>query len=173
MQSAMRTITLSEKSRESLKKQDVTRLFELFLEIGRRRSLRDPIAAACEDLQLTSPQIHAVGWLGTDETLTMGELARRLCISEKTATGVVDRLQAAGTVNRERDPTDRRVIRVRLTSDGEALAAEVHSHVGAMIGRVLHLLDAPRRTALFDIMETLLLRMEQEAVSATGTTDRS
>lgn len=173
MQSAMRTIPLSEKNEKTSIKQDVARLLRLFMEVGRRRSLRDPIAAACEDLQLTSPQIHAVGWLGVDEALSMGELARRLCISEKTATGVIDRLESAGTVARERDPSDRRVVRVRLTPDGEALASEIHVHVGAMLGRVLDLLDAPRRDALFDILETLLHRMEQEAVAEDDATDRS
>lgn len=173
MQSAMRTITSSEKQERTLQNKDVTRLLALFMEVGRRRSLRDPIASACEDLQITAPQIHAVGWLGVDESLTMGELARRLCISEKTATGIIDRLQAAGTVTRERDPNDRRVIRVRLTPEGESLSAEIHLHISAMLERVLYLLDAPRRDALFDIMETLLQRMEQEAVSATDATDHS
>lgn len=151
----------------------VERLLALLADVGRRRSLRDPIASACEDLQLTAPQIHAIGWLGRDETLNMGELARRLCISEKTATGIVDRLELAGTVRRERDASDRRVVRVRLTDDGRSLAQDIDTHVREMLARVLNLLDAPRREALFDILETLLQRMEQEAVRADRATDHS
>lgn len=173
----MRTIAPSEQETERAADpaldDAVERLLALMTAVGRRRSLRDPIAAACEDLQLTAPQIHAIGWLGSDETLTMGELARRLCISEKTATGVVDRLELAGTVRRERDASDRRVVRVRLTDDGRKLALDIDTHVREMLGRALILLDAPRREALFDILETLLQRMEQEAVRADGVTDHS
>lgn len=153
--------------------EDVSRLMGLLTELGRRRSLRDPIAASCEDLQLTAPQIHAVGWLGRDRMLTMGELARRLCISEKTATGVVDRLVSAGRVQRERDPSDRRLVCVSLTEAGVALSHEIDKHVREMLDRVLSFLDTPRRDALFDILETLLDRMGREAAGPASPADDS
>jgi DNA-binding MarR family transcriptional regulator len=79
---------------------DVVQLRELLVALGRLRSLRDPIATTCEQTQLTPPQIHALLWLGQEETLAMGELARRLGITEKTVTGLVDRLEREGYVLR-------------------------------------------------------------------------
>src|SRR5215212_5612336 len=86
---------------------DVRRLRELVIAVSRNASLRDPIAGMCEEAQLTPPQIHAVMWLGLDGPLTMGELAKRVGVTEKTITGLVDRLEAAGYLARERDREDR------------------------------------------------------------------
>lgn len=141
------------------------RLLALLLGVGRRRSLRDPMAAACEELQLTAPQIHLIFWLAHDDALTMGELARRLCISEKTATGIVDRLEQAGHVARERDLSDRRIVRVRLAEGGAKFASEIDAHLKDMLSRVLALLDPAQRESLFDILETLRARMEQHAAA--------
>jgi DNA-binding MarR family transcriptional regulator len=46
---------------------------------------------------------------------TVGQLAQGLGISQGWASRVVDELERAGYVERERDPDDRRVVRVRLT----------------------------------------------------------
>lgn len=48
------------------------------------------------------------------------ELAGRLGLSPATLTPVIDALEAAGEVRRERDRVDRRVVRLRPTAAGEA-----------------------------------------------------
>src|SRR6185369_3419957 len=97
---------------------DVERLKELLLELGRSRPLRDPLSTGAE-LDLAGPQLHAMVWLGHDGPLTMGELARRLGVTEKGVTGLADRLEDAGYGLRERDGKDRRVVRLRLTAMGQ------------------------------------------------------
>jgi MarR family 2-MHQ and catechol resistance regulon transcriptional repressor len=50
-----------------------------------------------------------------------------------TVTGVIDRLEAAGHVRRERDSRDRRVVWVVLTEEGERLVERIPSffeHLG-------------------------------------------
>lgn len=49
---------------------------------------------------------------------TIGEVADYLLLRHHSAVGLVDRADAAGLVWRERDPDDRRVVRLRLTEDG-------------------------------------------------------
>jgi DNA-binding MarR family transcriptional regulator len=127
----------------------------LLVAFSRRASLRDPLAAMCEEAQLTPPQIHAVMWLGQDGPLTMGELAARLGVTEKTITGLVDRLEAAGYLARERDASDRRVVRARLTGHGHAAGAEIDRHVDEKLGAVLGLLEPADRRELFRILEKL------------------
>jgi DNA-binding MarR family transcriptional regulator len=136
---------------------DVDRLRRLLFSLGRLHSLRDPLASSCERMEeLTAPQIHALVWLGQDGTLTMGELARRLGITEKTVTGVVDRLEREGHVQRERSPEDRRVIRCRLTVSGARLHRKLDRTVLQGLGRMLEHLDATDRRALFRILEKLI-----------------
>ncbi len=142
---------------------DVTRLQELLYALGRRRSLRDPIAGTCEEFQLTPPQVHALLWLGRDGALTMGELARRLGVTEKTVTGVVDRLEREGHVQRERITLDRRVVHCRLTPEGQQTYQQLDRSLHEAMGQVLELLDPSDRTALFRIIEKLVRRLETPA----------
>ncbi|MDT0330676.1 MarR family winged helix-turn-helix transcriptional regulator [Nocardiopsis lambiniae] len=48
-------------------------------------------------------------------TMTPGEIATSLCLSTGSVTGVIDRMEAHGLVERTRHPEDRRKIAVRLT----------------------------------------------------------
>jgi DNA-binding MarR family transcriptional regulator len=139
---------------------DVEQLQFLLYALGRRRSLRDPIAATCEALQFTPPQIHALLWLGRDGMLTMGELARRLGVTEKTVTGVVDRLERESYVQRERITMDRRVVRCRLTESGQKTFQELHGQLNEAMVQFLGLLDGGDRKALFRILEKLVGRLE-------------
>nr|AYM53939.1 MarR family transcriptional regulator [Corallococcus coralloides] len=139
---------------------DVQKLQQLLLALGRRRSLRDPIASTCEQLQFTPPQVHALLWLGTDGALTMGELARRLGVTEKTVTGVVDRLEREGYLMRERSASDRRVVHCRLTPEGQATWGKLDRSMNQGMGQMLAILDTSDRKALFRILEKLLRRVD-------------
>ena len=61
---------------------------------------------------------------GNDGT-TLAELSRRLLVTAGNITGMIDRMQEAGLVERKRDHHDRRLIRVHLTSRGKNLAKAV------------------------------------------------
>src|SRR5690349_9535079 len=132
---------------------EVRRLRELVLGFSRRRSLRDPVAAMCEETQLTAPQIHAILWLGHDGPLTMGEIGQRVGVTEKAVTGLVDRLAAERYVERVRDAADRRVVRAQLTARGAEIHGELDRHVREKLAAVLGQLDAADRKALYRILE--------------------
>ena len=54
-------------------------------------------------------------------SLTMRDLGRAVVISKSGLTGLVDRMQRSGLVERSGDPADRRVVHVALTADGAAV----------------------------------------------------
>jgi DNA-binding MarR family transcriptional regulator len=145
---------------------DAARFRELLISMGRMRSLRDPIAGACEAMQLTPPQLHSMMALGADGPLTMGDLARRTGVTEKTVTGIVDRLEKAGQVQRVRSESDRRVTRVALTRKGGATYAELSANMQQKLAQLLGLLDASDRKALLRVAEKLLGRMRELAADA-------
>ncbi len=142
---------------------DARALRERLIVLARRRSLRDPVAASCEVLGLTAPQIHALLWLGHDGPLTMGELARRVAVTEKTVTGIVDRLERDGFLRRERDAADRRVVRARATGRGAAVSRDIEGGLHEKLVRVLALLDARDRRALLGILDRLAERLGDPA----------
>lgn len=152
----MRTIAGKRAGRSLRRDADV--LEERILTLARVRPLRDPVAATCEHLALTPPQIHALLWLGEDGPLTMGELARRVAVTEKTVTGIVDRLERDGHLARERDAADRRVVRARLTAKGEEAYRRIDGEIHGSVQRLLGLLDAADRRALLRIVERLIER---------------
>lgn len=57
--------------------------------------------------------------------VTVGELGRELSLSSASVSEMVDRLEAAGYVRRERDPGDRRRVLVVLTGRSRTMAHDV------------------------------------------------
>ncbi|MBF6136588.1 MarR family transcriptional regulator [Nocardia otitidiscaviarum] len=93
---------------------------ELFLRTARR--IRRAQQADLAPLGLTPAQARALRILGhSAEPLRMSALADRLGIVPRSATTVVDALEAAGWVDRATDPANRRATLVALTDSGRAV----------------------------------------------------
>ena len=135
-------------------------LLELIKTLGRRNSLRDPLAHSVEEMGFTPPQMHALLWVGGDGPLMMGEIARRVGVTEKTITGIVDRLEARGLVQRERDAQDRRVVRVRATAEGLRTHDEMAAQVQARMAEFMSFLPDEDSAALVGIVQRLVARLE-------------
>ena len=87
--------------------------------------------------------------------LTMGELSRRLMVSNGNVTGLVERLEREGLVSRTRLATDRRRQAVRLTSNGRrALRAMLPEH-GAWVAAMFAGLSAKERSRLYELVGKL------------------
>jgi DNA-binding MarR family transcriptional regulator len=69
--------------------------------------------------------------------LTMSELASARNVALNTATSLVDRLVAAGLVERHGDSSDRRVVRVSVTARGRELIEELRKVRRAVIREML------------------------------------
>jgi len=63
--------------------------------------------------------------LETDGPLSMSHLAEQLDVSVASATGIVDRMEARGLVERRRDTEDRRVVVVHPTDRGLAVFTRI------------------------------------------------
>lgn len=95
--------------------------------------------------------------------LTMGDLSRRLMVSNGNVTGLIDRLVAEGMVARHPAPGDRRAQLVRLTGAGKrAFDAMIPAHA-AWINDMLSGLDRADMTALFDLLARLKMSLVAEA----------
>jgi DNA-binding MarR family transcriptional regulator len=77
------------------------------------------------ELGLTPAQFDIVATLGNTAGMSFRELGERTLITKGTLTGVVDRLEARGVVERVASDTDRRSVSVRLTRAGEREFARV------------------------------------------------
>jgi DNA-binding MarR family transcriptional regulator len=82
------------------------------------------------------------------EQATVGELAERMQLAPNTVTELIDRAEDAGLVLREGDASDGRVVRLRVTWEGEQRLAETVLALSAD----RH--DLARRLADLDLPET-------------------
>jgi DNA-binding MarR family transcriptional regulator len=74
---------------------------------------------------LSLPQLHLLGVLKKGGgILTTGEIGRAMVKASQTITGLVDRLEEPGLVERVFDRRDRRKTWVRMTDQGERKLAE-------------------------------------------------
>ena len=89
------------------------------------------------------------------EGLTMGELARRLLVSNGNLTGLTTRLVKEGLVTRATSAHDRRAQRVRVTAAGkrafDAMAADHRRWIESMLGDM----DGAESKQLYELMGRL------------------
>jgi DNA-binding MarR family transcriptional regulator len=76
-------------------------------------------AAGYRGTGLTVPQADVIFTLGNTDGLTLGEIGERTLITKGTLTGVIDRLESKGLVQRYTCTEDRRCTRARLTRKGK------------------------------------------------------
>jgi DNA-binding MarR family transcriptional regulator len=83
------------------------------------------LTAALAPLDLHPGQDRVLLALWPAEQLPQGELGRRLGIEQPTVTKALQRLERAGFVQRERNPSDNRQVMVSLTSAGRDAYAPI------------------------------------------------
>ncbi len=92
-----------------------------------------------ERFDITLPRFDLMAQLErVPEGMTLGELSRRMMVSNGNVTGLVDRLVNEGLLQRRQSDTDRRAHYVSLTDDGRrafaAMAAEHEDWVADLFG---------------------------------------
>jgi DNA-binding MarR family transcriptional regulator len=89
------------------------------------------------------------------EGLTLGDLSRRMMVSNGNITGLVERLVDSGHIFRAPHPTDRRIAYVRLTAAGHAAFGEMAREHAAWIGKLFSGLPAPELRTLLRLLGDL------------------
>jgi DNA-binding MarR family transcriptional regulator len=108
------------------------------------RTVQDVFARVSARHDLTAPQARLLCVL-TDGPRAMSELAAILGVEKAAMTGLIDRIERRGLVQRTAVPGDRRACRVELTPSGETRAVAVHDEVAAVLGALTSSLSATRR----------------------------
>lgn len=89
-----------------------------------------------EPLGLTHPQYLVMLALWGAEPLSVTELSRMLELDAGTLSRLLKRLEAAGLVLRDRNPTDERSLAVALTEKGRALREQALAVPGTVLERL-------------------------------------
>lgn len=119
------------------------------------RTLRHVSKEALAPYDVSPSQSRAIGVLARHGDMRPGELARHLRIAPRSATEVVDDLQARDLVERSPDPEDRRATIVRLTDGGTEVADAIRAARAAEAEGFFGRLDADDRAELTRILHVL------------------
>ncbi|MCU0674607.1 MAG: MarR family transcriptional regulator [Myxococcota bacterium] len=104
---------------------------------------------------LTGPQVTAIKVLENFGALSLTDLSARMSATNSTMTGIADRMERDGLVERIRSETDRRVVQIALTEKGRALAAQIPVASMALFADALRSLDEGDRRDLTRILRRL------------------
>lgn len=72
--------------------------------------------------QVSAPQFNCLLALYENGPLPLSQIAKHIMVKSSTVTGIIDRLEQKGLVQRVRNSHDRRMITIELTETGNALA---------------------------------------------------
>lgn len=92
----------------------------------------------------------------------MGELAECANTTQPSLTGIVDRLEERGLVERRRSPDDRRVVEVALTPEGTVEMRRAHDTMLATLETALEPLDQADRHEFLRMVRTLNSKTTKE-----------
>ena len=112
---------------------------------------------------LTPHGLTVLAYLEHGSGLTQRELARRCGISPSTLNHTVDHLARSGWVERRRDTTDRRLVRLGLTESGQRHLGQVREAADDQIEPLLsHLAAADEPAVRRFLLETVTRFQEME-----------
>ncbi len=115
-------------------------------------------------VHVTSSQGMVLGFLHENDQVTSRELGERVMLDSATLTGIIDRLEKAGFVERKDHPEDRRALNVCLTRQGRDLTDSLISIAETANQDFL----APLTSEEQLILRLLLRKLTQKHRSAEG-----
>jgi len=105
------------------------------------------------DFDVTLPRFDVMAALyDAPGGTSMGEVSRRLMVSNGNVTGIVERLEREGLVSRRTRPDDRRSQLVRLTAEGRVAFEEMGGAHEAWISSMFSGLDEEEAGQLYDLL---------------------
>ncbi|MCL4519360.1 MAG: MarR family transcriptional regulator [Thaumarchaeota archaeon] len=112
---------------------------------------------------LTPPQYYVLRSVGNSdqESLPMSQIARDLGVTYANVTMIVDNLEKRGYAHRLRVPEDRRLVKVKLSTDGLRLFSRISETHRKEIASVMRALSNRELEELISLTEKIRSRLER------------
>lgn len=124
------------------------------------RLLRTKVDQRARAMGMTLSQWIVIAYLSRKAGLSQNELAALMEVEPITVGRLVDKLEAAGLVERRHDPADRRIWRLYLTAD----AAPILSHMQAKGREIRNEMTAGIEASEVETVIDLLCRMKANLI---------
>ena len=127
--------------------------------VGSERLVRHGVSMA---------HLHVMSMLDRHGELPMSRVAELLGVSDSNATGLVDRMEEHGFVERVRHPDDRRVVLVRISDRGRQILADVEVLRDDLVVRIMGRLDTAQLERLAAALNDVASVVAKVAVDEPG-----
>lgn len=125
------------------------------------------MAQLCSELtkgQVSFPQFFLLAHINIHDSLSMTGIAEKMCHTTAAATGLVDRLENLGYVQRMHAPTDRRKVLVTITEKGRELVGRIRQDIVGNLTGVMQTLEPDERHMWLQIYRKILNYCSENAI---------
>ena len=140
-------------------KADLDRIVEsiIYLFTESRRLSKDEAS----QYGVTPTQLTVLKLLAEIGDLSLGTLSKEIRAHNSTVTGIVDRMEAAGLVERARSAEDRRVWIIRLTTEGRKVAERAKISPWETLKTALSTLSRDDQQRLTQILNKVAVQIQE------------
>ena len=131
------------------------------------KAIQDYYYEVSDKFGITGPQLWALKTISKHESLPLGELSKKMYLHPSTITGLIDRLEKKGYVERDRDQRDRRVVKILLTPKGKGLVKRAPNPIQGKMIYGLRKLNKEELHAIYDSVQKLVEMMEAQNLKTT------
>ena len=131
------------------------------------KAIQDYSYEISEKFGITGPQLWTLTAISKNEGLSLGELSKKTYLHPSTITGLIDRLEKKGYVERDRDQRDRRVVKLLLTPKGKGLVKRTPNPIQGKMIYGLRGLNRQELNSIYDSFQKLVEIMEVQNVKVT------
>lgn len=124
------------------------------------RILRTRYDGRARTIGLTRAQWRAIATISVNPGTTQREVANLLEINSVTAGRIIDRLEAAGLIERRPDPADRRANRIYTKPEAAPLQAKLTALALDEEALLLQGIDEAERAVLLRLLERMLANLQ-------------
>jgi len=117
-----------------------------------------------KNYDLSVSQLLCLQCLYENGKMSMSDIAEHIMVNVSTVTGIVDRLEGKGFLERRREEGDRRVVTIDLTEEGRSLAENSPPAVHHKIVHAVQMLSDAEREEVFDALDSVsrLIHAEED-----------
>jgi DNA-binding MarR family transcriptional regulator len=116
--------------------------------------------------RLTVPQLMCLRHLARVDEVTSGALSAEVALSQATVTGILDRLEGRGLIQRRRDLLDKRRVLVSVTADGRKLVSNAPAPLQKQFADHLARLPIEEQAAIDRVLGQIVRMMSADELDA-------
>jgi DNA-binding MarR family transcriptional regulator len=120
---------------------------------------------------LTAPQLLLLQAIRDNSDVTIGEVAKKISLSQATVTTILDRLEKRELVKRVRSTTDKRRVHVYLTDTADEILQDAPAPLQEQFSAQFNDLELWEQTMIISSLQRIAQMMDAEDIDASPVLD--